>query len=102
MSTPIERAETRAERSSDPRLFRLAFHAGRQTGPGEDTDAYVRSLLKQGDTAAVAGYLEGLASRRRLPAGVHPSKCACTGCQVKRDCRRYTLRLRACRKQVAA
>lgn len=102
MSTPIERAETRAERSSDPAMFRAAFHVGAQAGPGEDTDAYLRALINQGDHAAVAGYLEGLASRRQLPTDRHSSKCDCTGCQVKRDCRHYTLRLRSCRKQVAA
>ncbi|MFD5386322.1 hypothetical protein ACFWMG_15500 [Streptomyces sp. NPDC127074] len=100
--TPFERAEARAAQSSDPAMFRAAFHLGRQTGPGEDTDGYVRQLTAQGETAALAGYLEGLASRREFPADAHPRNCGCTGCQVMRDCRHYTLRLRSCRKQVAA
>ncbi|MGW4075918.1 hypothetical protein ACWELB_20810 [Streptomyces asiaticus] len=103
MSSPIDIAERRAAASSDPDLFLAAFHAGRQAGPGEDTDAYVRALITQGEHVAVAGYLEGLASRRELPAGVHASNCGCTPCRLRRDMRAYTERLRlGCRKQVSA
>ncbi|TVL89826.1 hypothetical protein [Streptomyces sp. SAJ15] len=67
MST-IDYAKARAEVSSDPHLFMLAFHAGWKASPGEDTEGYVRSLIAQGDTAAAAGYLEGLAARRKVAA----------------------------------
>lgn len=103
MSTSIERAEARAAQSSDPTLFLNAFHAGAQATASEDTDGYVRALIQQGDHAAVAGYLEGLASRRQLPPGVHTSLCGCVPCQVRRNERAYTKLLRARqRKQVAA
>lgn len=61
---PLENAKARTIASSNPKLFRLAFLAARHAGPGEDTEPYVRQLIAQGDDAAAAGYLEGLASRR--------------------------------------
>lgn len=61
---PLEYAKPRIAASSNPKLFRLAFLAARHAGPGEDTEPYVRQLIAQGDDAAAAGYLEGLASRR--------------------------------------
>ncbi|MFE9003175.1 hypothetical protein ACFYOY_13685 [Streptomyces sp. NPDC007875] len=100
--TPFERAEARAAQSSDPVMFRAAFHAGRQAKPGEDSDGYVRQLTAQGETAALAGYLEGLASRRQHPVGVYLSTCDCMPCRVRRDERAYADWLRTCRKQVAA
>lgn len=101
--TPFERAEARAAQSSDPAMFRAAFHLGRQAKPGEDTDGYVRQLTAQGETAALAGYLEGLASRRQHPVGVYLSTCGCMPCRVRRDETAYTERLRlGCRKQVAS
>ena len=102
MSIPIERAEARATASSDPTLFRSAFHLGRQAGPGEDTDAYMRALIAQGDHAAVAGYLEGLASRRQHPVGVYLSTCGCMPCRVRRDERAYAEWQRTCRMRAAA
>lgn len=94
--TPTERAEARAAASSDPGMFRLGYQAGRNAGPGEDTDGYVRQLIAQGDTAAAAGYLEGLASRRRVPDGAHPFTCDCVPCQVRRaEQERMVRRLRA-------
>ncbi|MEU7240244.1 hypothetical protein [Streptomyces sparsogenes] len=61
---PLEVAKARTVASSNPRMFKLAFLAARHAGPGEDTEPYVRQLIAQGDHAAAAGYLEGLASRR--------------------------------------
>ncbi|MBI0296759.1 hypothetical protein JBE04_20420 [Streptomyces sp. PRKS01-29] len=102
MSTPIDIAERRAAASSDPNLFLAAFHLGAQATASEDTDGYVRALIGQGDHAAAAGYLEGLASRRQLPPGVHTSLCGCVPCRVRRDERAYAKWQKACRKQVAA
>lgn len=61
---PLENAKARTVASSKPRMFKLAFLAARHAGLGEDTEPYVRQLIAQGDTAAAAGYLEGLASLR--------------------------------------
>ena len=100
--TPIERAESRAAQSCNPSLFRSAFYAGRRAEAAEDSDAYVRALIQQGDHAAAAGYLEGLASRRELPATVHLSDCGCERCRMLRERRAYERRLRDRRKQVTA
>lgn len=61
---PLENAKPRMVASSKPKLFRLAFLAARHAGLGEDAEPYVRQLIAQGNEAAAAGYLEGLASRR--------------------------------------
>ncbi|MGW7688916.1 hypothetical protein ACWGMA_08480 [Streptomyces asiaticus] len=82
---PIEHAEARAATSTAPVMFLAAFHTGRQATAAEDTDGYVRALIRQGDHAAVAGYLEGLAASRRVPDGAHPWTCECVPCQVRRD-----------------
>lgn len=68
--------------SSDPHLFLAAHRAGeRASRSGEDTDAYVRALHAQGEHAAIAGYLHGLAAAARQHLPKHPARCDCARCE---------------------
>lgn len=67
--------------SSDPSLFIGAYRAGKTAiQRREDTHALYRQLLAQGDTAAVAGYLQGLAAAAREQLPEHPVDCPCRRC----------------------
>ncbi|MEE6264965.1 hypothetical protein V2E29_04790 [Streptomyces diastatochromogenes] len=71
--------------SSDPALFTAAYRAGEQAArTGEDTDAYIRALYAQGEHAAIAGYLHGLAAAARQQLTEHPVDCPCHACVADR------------------
>ncbi|MFJ3950222.1 hypothetical protein ACIPXV_09155 [Streptomyces libani] len=72
--------------SSDPNLFIGAYQAGKTAVQrGEDTHALYRQLLAQGDAAAVAGYLQGLAASAREQMPEHPVGCPCRHCVHDRE-----------------
>ncbi|RXS78874.1 hypothetical protein EST92_19775 [Streptomyces sp. TM32] len=71
--------------TASPDLFIAGHRAGERAGrAAEDTDAYVRALYAQGDHAAVAGYLHGLASAARQQLPRHPASCTCPRCLFDR------------------
>jgi hypothetical protein len=72
--------------TTEPGLFSSAYLAGKSAvRRGEDTDAFLKQLLAQGDFAAADGYLQGLAAdaRQRLPE--HPVDCLCRRCVHDRE-----------------
>ncbi|MFF7022962.1 hypothetical protein ACFY97_18415 [Streptomyces klenkii] len=89
MTTVGDLLEQRAAASSDPEQFRLGYQAGEKASPGEDTEGYLQALLAQGDTAAAAGYLEGLAARARREMPAHFVNCRCPHCTYQH---RYRMR----------
>lgn len=67
--TPLQIAQQRCAHMplEDRQLFELLFERGREDAEtGADDEARARALLTAGQEAALAGYLEGLASTRRL------------------------------------
>jgi hypothetical protein len=92
----------RQHESSHPGLFIGAYQAGKTSASqGEDTHGLYRLLLAQGDAAAVAGYLHGLAAGAREQMPEHPDDCPCRLCVHDRE---VLLRhiYRVWREQVAA
>ncbi|WP_329143604.1 hypothetical protein OIU91_06360 [Streptomyces sp. NBC_01456] len=71
--------------TANPDLFISGHRAGERAGQAaEDTDAYVRALYAQGDHAAVAGYLHGLATAARQQLPRHAASCTCPRCSFDR------------------
>ena len=67
-------------------LFAGSYSTGKVAHrKGEDTHALFRQLLAQGDHAALAGYLHGLAvaARERMPQ--HTVNCPCPHCVHDRE-----------------
>lgn len=67
--------------ADDRQLYMLGFNAGQSVNaplPGlsidNDRESYFRSLLAAGDTAAAAGFLEGVAATRPLVPQAQPPR----------------------------
>jgi hypothetical protein len=67
--------------AEDRQLYMLGFNAGRAVTtplPGltvdDDRESYFRSLLEVGDSAAAAGFLEGVAATRPLVPQAQPPR----------------------------
>lgn len=67
--------------AEDQPLFMLGFRAGlavRDQLPGlsvdDDRESYFRSLIAQGETAAAAGFLEGVAATRPVGPEAQPRR----------------------------
>ncbi|WP_329330838.1 hypothetical protein OIU81_03255 [Streptomyces sp. NBC_01454] len=72
--------------TTDPKLFSSAYLAGKTAvRRGEDTDAFLKQLLAQGDFAAANGYLQGLAMDARVRLPEHPVDCLCRRCVHDRE-----------------
>jgi hypothetical protein len=65
----------------DQELFMLGFNAGRAVSvllsglsADDDRESYLRSLIAQGETAAAAGFLEGVAATRTVVPTPQPRR----------------------------